>query len=117
MNALRNKVLLIGNLGNDPEIKIMESGNKLARFSMATNETFRNQQGEKTTETQWHNIIAWGKTAELMEQWLQKGKQVMIDGKLHHRTYDDKDGARRYVTEIVVNEFLVLTPKGDDLPY
>ncbi len=119
MNALKNKVQLIGNLGNTPEIKDLESGSKLAKFTMATNEVYKNQKGEKVTETQWHNIIAWGRTAELIEQLLDKGKQVMIEGKLTSRSYDDKDGNKRYITEVVANEFLLMTPKkeGGDLPF
>ena len=118
MNALKNKVQLIGNLGNTPEIKDLESGSKLAKFTMATNEIYKNQKGEKVTETQWHNIIAWGKTAELVEQLLDKGKQVMIEGKLTSRSYDDKDGNKRYITEVVANEFLLITPRKEgDLPF
>lgn len=116
MNALKNKVQLIGNLGNNPEIKLLDGGNKLAKFSMATNEVYTNAKGEKVTDTQWHNIIAWGKTADLMEQLLEKGKQVMVEGKLTSRSYEDKDGIKRYITEIVANEFLLLTPKSEAEP-
>jgi single-strand DNA-binding protein len=117
MNALRNRVQLIGNLGNIPEVKTLESGSKLAKFTMATNETYKNQKGEKITETQWHNIISWGKTAELMEQLLDKGKQVLIEGKITSRSYDDKDGVKKYITEIVANDFLVMTPKSESIPF
>jgi single-strand DNA-binding protein len=111
MNTLRNKVQLIGNLGNNPEIITLDSGKKLAKFSIATNETYKNAQGEKITETQWHNVIAWNKTAEIVENYLEKGKEVAIEGKLTSRSYDDKEGNKRYITEIVVNELLMLGSK------
>ena len=108
MNNLKNKVQLIGNLGMNPEIKILESGKKLAKFSIATNESYKNAKGEKIEDTQWHNLIVWGKTANIVEQYLQKGNEVAIEGKLSHRSYDDKEGNKRYITEIVVNELLML---------
>ena len=108
MNALRNKVQLIGHLGNDPEIVNLESGTKLAKFSIATNETYKNAKGEKVEETQWHNIVAWGKTAEIVESYLTKGKEVAIEGKLTNRSYETKTGEKRYVTEIKCNELLML---------
>jgi single-strand DNA-binding protein len=111
MNTLRNKVQLIGNLGNDPEIITMDSGKKLAKFSIATNETYKNQAGERVTDTQWHNVVAWGKTAEIVEQYVTKGKEVAVEGKLSHRSYDDKDGNKRYTTEVVCNELLLLGNK------
>jgi single-strand DNA-binding protein len=113
MYALKNKVQLIGNLGNNPEIRTLDGGKKMARFSVATNETYRSAKGEKVTETQWHNLIAWGKVAEIAEQFLSKGSEVAIDGKLVNRNYTDKDGIKRYVTEIQVNEVLLL---GDKKP-
>ena len=111
MNTLRNKVQLIGNLGNAPEIITLDSGKKLAKFSIATNEVYKNAQGEKVTETQWHNLIAWNKTAEIVEKYVEKGKEIAIEGKLTSRSYDDKDGNKHYVTEIVVNELLLLGSK------
>ena len=108
MSSLKNKVQLIGNLGQDVEIVNLESGKKLAKFSIATNEVYKNQQGEKVTNTDWHNLIAWGKTAELAEKLLVKGSEVAIEGKLTSRSYEDKDGVKRYITEVVVNEFLLL---------
>ena len=111
MNTLRNKVQLIGNLGNSPEIITLDSGKKLAKFSLATNESYKNAEGEKVTETQWHNLIAWGKTAEIVEKYLEKGKEIAIEGKLTSRSYDDKDGNKRYITEVVVNELLMLGNK------
>jgi single-strand DNA-binding protein len=112
MYALKNKVQLIGNLGNAPEIKTTEGGKKLARFSMATNESYRNAQGEKITETQWHNLIAWGKVADIAEKFLVKGSEVAIEGKLINRNYTDKDGIKKYVTEVQVNEVLMLGEKA-----
>jgi len=108
MNALRNKVQLIGNLGNDPEMVNLEDGNKLAKFSIATNETFKNAKGEKVTDTQWHNVVAWGKTAEIVENYLSKGNEVAVEGKLIHRSYESKTGEKRYVTEVRCNELLML---------
>ena len=111
MNTLRNKVQLIGNLGNDPEIINLDSGKKLAKFSIATNDSYKNAKGEKVEDTQWHNIVAWGKTAEIIENYVTKGKEVAIEGKLTTRTWDDKDGNKRYTTEVVCNELLMLGNK------
>ena len=108
MNALRNKVQLIGNLGNDPEIVNLDGGSKLAKFSIATNETYKNAKGEKVTDTQWHNVVAWGKTAEIVENYLTKGNEVAVEGKLIHRSYETKEGEKRYITEIRCNELLML---------
>lgn len=112
MYALKNKVQLIGNLGNAPEIKTLEGGKKLARFSMATNESYRNAKGEKITETQWHNLIAWGKVADIAEKFLVKGSEVAIEGKLINRNYNDKEGNKKYITEVQVNEVLMLGEKA-----
>ncbi len=111
MNALRNKVQLIGNVGNDPEIKNLEGGKKVAKFTIATNEVYYNENKEKVTDTQWHNISAWGKTADLIENFVTKGKEIALEGKLTHRSYDDKDGIKRYYTEVVANELLLLGNK------
>lgn len=111
MNALKNKVQLIGHLGNNPEIITLESGKKLAKFSLATNETYKNSSGQKVTDTQWHYIVAWNKTASIVEQFLQKGSEVMIEGKLTSRSFEDKEGNKRYVTEVVCNELLMLGNK------
>ena len=108
MNTLRNKVQLIGNLGNDPEIINLESGKTLAKFTIATNENYKNAKGEKMTDTQWHNVVAWGKTAEIIEKYVTKGKEVAIEGKLTSRSYDDKEGNKRYITEVVCSELLML---------
>ena len=112
MYALKNKVQLIGNLGNNPEVKTTEGGRKLARFSIATNESYRNAKGEKITETQWHNLIAWGKVAEIAEKYLSKGSEIAIEGKLVNRSYNDKEGHKKYITEVQVNEVLMLGEKS-----
>ena len=111
MSNLRNKVQLIGHLGNDPEIINLESGKKIAKFSIATNESYKNEKGEKVEDTQWHNVVAWNKTAEIAEKYLKKGKEIVIEGKLSSRSYEDKEGVKRYVTEIVVQELLMLGSK------
>ena len=111
MNALVNKVQLIGNLGKEPEVKTLESGKKMARFSVATSESYRNAKGEKVTETQWHNLVAWGKLAEIVEKYLVKGKEVAIEGKLINRSYNDKEGNKKYITEIQVNDLRMLGAK------
>ena len=112
MYALKNKVQLIGNLGNAPEVRTLDGGKKMARFSVATNESYRNAKGEKITETQWHNLVAWGKVAEIVEKYLVKGKEVMIEGKLINRSYNDKEGNKKYITEVQVNEILMLGEKA-----
>ena len=112
MYALKNKVQLIGNLGAKPEVKETENGKKLVQFNIATSESYRNAKGEKVTETQWHRIVAWGKLAEIAEKYLDKGKEVAIEGKLVNRSYTDKDGNKKYITEIQLNELLMLGAKA-----
>jgi single-strand DNA-binding protein len=111
MYALKNKVQLIGNLGNAPEVRQTESGKKLARFSIATNQSYRNNKGEKVTETTWHQLIAWGAIADIAEKYLNKGSEVAIEGKLINRSYTDKEGIKKYVSEVQVNEMLLLGSK------
>ena len=111
MNTLRNSVRLVGNLGMDPEIKNFDSNKRLVRLSLATNESYKNDKGEKVKETQWHNIVIWGAQAKFAEEMLKKGDEVAIDGKLASRNYVDKDGNKRYVTEVVANEFLKMNSK------
>ncbi len=108
MNSLRNKVQLIGRLGQDPEIINLESGNKIAKFSLATNDNYKDSSGQKIENVQWHNLIAWNKTADIIEKYVTKGKEIAIEGKLTSRSYDDNDGNKRYVTEVLVNELLML---------
>ena len=112
MFSLRNKVQLIGNLGKSPDVKSTEAGKKLVRFSVATNETYTNTKGEKVKETQWHNLVAWGKVADIAEKYLDKGSEVAIEGKLISKDYLDKEGVKKYVTEIQVNELLLLGSKA-----
>ncbi len=111
MNNLRNSVRLIGNLGMNPEVKEIGNDKKLAKFSLATKEVYKNEDGEKVSETQWHNLIAWGSQAKIAEKYLKKGNEIAIEGKLTSRNYTDKDGVKRYVTEIVVNEILMIGSK------
>ena len=112
MKAIRNKVQLIGNLGVQPELKTLESGKTVVNFSMATNEKFRNQEGVLMTDTQWHSIVAWGKTAEIVAQYVSKGQEIAIEGKLTHRTYTSPEGETRYKTEVLCTEVLLLQNKG-----
>ena len=111
MSTLRNKVQLIGNVGQEPTITNLESGKKVARVSLATNENYKNKEGEKVTDTQWHTLVAWGKTAEIIEKYVDKGNEIAVEGKLTSRSYDDKEGNKRYVTEVVVSEILLLGNK------
>ena len=108
MNALRNKLQLIGNLGNAPQVITTENGKKLAKFSVATNETYTGRTGRKEKETTWHNIVAWGNVAEIAEKFLTKGKEIALEGKLINRSYTDKDGVKKYITEVQVNELLMI---------
>jgi single-strand DNA-binding protein len=111
MNALRNRVQLIGNLGMDPEVKSFDKDKKMARISIATNEVYYNAKGEKVQDTQWHNIVMWGKTAEIAEKYLKKGQEVAVEGKLVNRSWETKEGEKRYATEVVVNELVMLGKK------
>nr|WP_132987832.1 single-stranded DNA-binding protein [Flavobacterium zhairuonense] len=109
MNEMKNRVQLIGNVGNDPEIKTLETGKKLAHLTIATNDYYKNEKGERVQQTEWHRVTAWGKVAEIIEKYVVKGKEVAVEGKLTHRSYDDKNGEKRYVTEVVVNDILLLS--------
>ena len=111
MNALRNKVQLIGRLGQDPKTINFDDGKSKVNFSIATNESYRNGEGDKIEKTQWHDVVAWGSLGEIMSQYLKKGSEVAIEGRLHYRTYDDKEGNTRYVTEIVAKDLLMLDRK------
>lgn len=106
--SLRNKITLIGRTGKDVEIHTFEKGNIKASVSLATTDHFNNSQGEKQEETQWHNIVAFGKTAEIFQKYVQKGQEIAVEGKLTYRSYDDKDGNKRSITEIRVEEILLL---------
>ena len=107
MNTMKNRVQLIGHVGNDPEVKTLEGG-KVANVNIATNETYTNKKGEKVEQTEWHRIVAWDKNAEIIEKFVTKGKEIAIEGKLSTRSYDDKEGNKRYITEVVVSDVMVL---------
>lgn len=105
---MRNKVQLIGHVGQEPEIKNLEGGKKVATITIATNDVYYKENGDKVEQTEWHRVKAWGKIAEIVEKYVTKGKQVAIDGKLSHSSYDDKDGNKRYVTDIIANELVLI---------
>jgi single-strand DNA-binding protein len=108
MNTLKNRVQLIGNLGQDPETKTLENGKKVVKFTLATNDSYKNGEGQKIEETTWHNIVAWNGLADIAGKFLKKGRQVAIEGRIVYRTYEDKKGVTKYFTEIVANELLML---------
>lgn len=114
MKTLRNKVNLIGNLGITPEVRTMDSGNKKAQVTIATNESYKNAKGEKVTETQWHNLVAWGRNAELLEKYTKAGSRIAVEGKLVNRQWTDKSGQKKYITEVVVNEIMLLSAMTKD---
>ena len=107
MNSLRNSVQLIGNLGKDPEVKVFDKSKK-ASFSIATTDQYKNAKGEKVKDTQWHNVVIWGKLAEVAEKYLRKGNQVAVEGKLVHRAYEGAKGEKKFYTEINVNDMVML---------
>lgn len=104
---MKNRVQLIGHVGQEPEIKTVNN-KKVATLTIATNDYYYNEKGDKVEQTEWHRVTAWGKTAEIIEKYVTKGKEIAVEGKLTHRSYDDKDGNKRYVTEILVSELLLL---------
>ena len=108
MKTLKNRVQLIGRLGRDPEIKELKNGQHVARFSLATTETFKTTEGEKKQDVQWHNIVAWNKLAEIAAEYLTKGAEIAVDGQIKYKIFDDRDGNTRYYTEIIVNELLMM---------
>lgn len=110
-----NKVILLGNLGRDPEVRHLENGRAVANFSIATSEIYKNKQGEKVTTTEWHNVVLWTPLAEIAEKYLKKGNQVYIEGKLTSRSYEDKEGVTKYITEVVGREMTLLGgPRGEE---
>ncbi|WP_121964840.1 single-stranded DNA-binding protein [Myroides sp. N17-2] len=111
MSSLKNKVQLIGRVGQDPEVKTYDSNKKRATFSLAINEVYYNDKGEKVESCDWHNITVWGKLADIVEKFVNKGKEVAVEGKLVNRNFEDKDGNQRYVTEIAVSELVFLGSK------
>jgi single-strand DNA-binding protein len=113
MSSLRNRVILIGRVGAQPETKTLENGSQYSRFSIATSESYKNDEGEKIEDTQWHNIIVWDKKAEIAQKYLKKGSEVAIEGKLVNNNYTDKEGNKKYTTDIVVSELLLIGDKKD----
>ncbi|MBX9853573.1 MAG: single-stranded DNA-binding protein [Cytophagaceae bacterium] len=103
-----NKVILVGNLGKDPEIRTMESGRKVANFSLATTESYKDKNGERVDQTEWHNIVFWGPIAEVIEKYLKKGSQIYVEGKIRTRSYEDKEGNKKYITEILGDKMTML---------
>ncbi len=109
-----NKAILVGNVGKDPEVRYLEGGSSVARFSLATSEVYRNKDGEKVTQTEWHNIVAWRHLAELAEKYISKGRQLYIEGRITNRSWEDKEGNKHYTTEIVAVSIQLLGRKGDN---
>ena len=115
MSTLKNHVQLIGNVGQEPTITNLESGKKVARFSLATNEYYKDAKGEKTQNTDWHTVVAWGRTAEIIEKYVDKGREIGVTGKLRTRTFTTDDGSQRYVTEVEAREILLLGTNNNNL--
>ena len=111
-----NKVILVGNLGKDPEVRSLESGTKVASFSLATSESYKNKDGQKVDQTEWHNVVMWRGLAEVAEKYLKKGSQIYLEGKIRTRTWDDKEGNKRYTTEIIADTFTMLGKRDDTAP-
>ncbi|WP_026896729.1 single-stranded DNA-binding protein [Daejeonella oryzae] len=111
MSTLKNSVRLMGFAGNNPEVKIVAENKKVVRLNIATNENYRNSSGEKIEQTQWHSLVFWGKQAEIAEKFIQKGKEISVEGKLTSHSYTAKDGQKKYVTEVLVNEIILLSEK------
>ncbi|MDP1727834.1 MAG: single-stranded DNA-binding protein [Bacteroidota bacterium] len=114
MTNLKNSVRLIGHLGQKPEVKTIPSGKKVANFSLATNDTYKDAEGQKVSETMWHNLVVWGKQVDTVEKYLDKGQEIAVEGKLMNRNYVDKNGVKKYVTEIFVNDFQMIGGKGKE---
>ncbi|MDX2413647.1 MAG: single-stranded DNA-binding protein [Bacteroidales bacterium] len=115
MTNLNNKVMLIGNLGKDPEVKELEKGRKVAKFSLATTESYKNDAGEKISDTAWHNIVAWNGLAGIAEKYLTKGKEVAVEGRIAYRNYEDKDGVKKYFTEIILSQIQLLRGQKENI--
>jgi single-strand DNA-binding protein len=116
MKDLRNRVQLMGNLGMDPEVKKFDGGHTMAKFSLATSQSYNNAQGEKVKDTQWHNLVIWGKMAETAAKYLRKGSEITAEGKIIYRTYESKEGETKYITEIVVSDFLMMPKRQSESP-
>jgi single-strand DNA-binding protein len=113
MNTLRNSVKLIGRLGQDPEVKLLDKGSKVATFSLATSDSFNAKDGSKQEQTQWHTIVVWGKLAVICEKYLKKGKEIAIDGRLAYRTWEDKNGKKHYKSEVIASDLLFVGSNGN----
>ncbi len=113
MNSLKNRVQLIGNLGQDPETKTFENGKKVTKFTLATNDDYKNGEGQKVSETTWHNIVAWNGLADIAGKYLKKGQQVAVEGRIAYRNFEDKKGVTKYITEIILNELMLLRSTKD----
>jgi single-strand DNA-binding protein len=111
MANLRNSVQLIGRLGKDPEVKTFDKGKRLANITLATNDSYKNHKGEKVSDTQWHSLVVWGKLVDVVSKYLKKGSEIAIEGKLVHRTYETSAGDKKYITEITVNDLVMLGGK------
>ncbi|MDX2494293.1 MAG: single-stranded DNA-binding protein [Desulfuromusa sp.] len=109
-----NKVILVGNLGKDPELRYTPSGTAVVTFSLATTERYNDRDGNKQSKTEWHNIVAWRQLAEICGKYLHKGKQIYVEGKIQNRSYDDRDGNKRYISEVVMNEMQMLGSRDDN---
>ena len=109
-----NKVILIGNLGKDPEVRYLDSGVAVANFSLATTESYKNKEGERVSQTEWHNVVLWRGLAEVAEKWLKKGSSVYIEGKIRNRKWEDKEGNTRYSTDIIAEKMTMLGSKSDN---
>lgn len=116
MRSLKNRIQLIGRLGKDPEFRLLESGKNVANFSVATSDSYKNSAGEKIIDTQWHQIVAWGPLAEIADKYLHKGGEVALQGRLTHRSYDGPDGIKRYISEVVADEILLMgKPQNEEV--
>lgn len=107
-----NKVILVGNLGKDPEVRAISTDRKVANFSLATTESYKNKSGERVDQTEWHNVVFYGPIADVIERYLRKGSQIYVEGKIRTRSYDDKDGVKKYITEIIGDTMTMLGTKG-----
>ena len=108
MSTINNKVTLIGNLGKDPEVKELDGGRRVAKFTVATNESYKNETGDKVSETSWHNVIAWNGLATIAEKYLKKGREVAVEGRISYRNWEDKEGVKKYFTEIILSQIHLL---------
>lgn len=108
-----NKVILLGNLGKDPEVRVTESGRKVASFTLATTESYKDKNGERVDQTEWHNVVFWGPIADVIEKYLKKGSQIYVEGKLRTRSYEDKEGVKKYITEVIGSTMTMLGGRGE----